>query len=71
LEHTDANRALTGSNMQRQAVPLITTSAPYIGTGMEEVVGRQSPGGIFAKDDGEVLYEGKAGIFSTEKKHDQ
>ena len=40
LEHDDANRALMGSNMQRQAVPLIKTEAPLIGTGMERIVGR-------------------------------
>ena len=42
LEHDDANRALMGSNMQRQAVPLLKTEAPLVGTGMEEVVGRYS-----------------------------
>jgi DNA-directed RNA polymerase subunit beta len=42
LEHDDANRALMGSNMQRQAVPLLKTEAPLVGTGMEEVVGKYS-----------------------------
>src|SRR6201999_4350320 len=42
LENDDANRALMGSNMQRQAVPLIRTEAPLVGTGMEEVVARDS-----------------------------
>jgi DNA-directed RNA polymerase subunit beta len=42
LEHDDANRALMGSNMQRQAVPLLRTEAPLVGTGMEEVVGQNS-----------------------------
>jgi DNA-directed RNA polymerase subunit beta len=42
LEHDDANRALMGSNMQRQAVPLLKTEAPLVGTGMEEVVGANS-----------------------------
>ncbi|UCF35220.1 MAG: DNA-directed RNA polymerase subunit beta, partial [Phycisphaerales bacterium] len=42
LEHDDANRALMGSNMQRQAVPLLKTDAPLVGTGMEEVVGKHS-----------------------------
>jgi DNA-directed RNA polymerase subunit beta len=42
LEHDDANRALMGSNMQRQAVPLLTNSAPLVGTGMEGVVARDS-----------------------------
>jgi len=42
LEHDDANRALMGSNMQRQAVPLLKTEMPLVGTGMEEVVGQNS-----------------------------
>jgi DNA-directed RNA polymerase subunit beta len=42
LEHDDANRALMGSNMQRQAVPLLKTEAPLVGTGMEQVVARDS-----------------------------
>ena len=42
LEHDDANRALMGSNMQRQAVPLIRTHAPLVGTGMEGIVARDS-----------------------------
>jgi DNA-directed RNA polymerase subunit beta len=56
VAHDDAKRALTGSNMQRQGVPLIKQEAPLVGTGMEEVVARQSSWGIFAEDDGEVLY---------------
>jgi len=54
LEHDDANRALMGSNMQRQAVPLIVPEAPLIGTGMEKVVGRDSKVTIIAKHDGIV-----------------
>ncbi|HPP06246.1 MAG TPA: DNA-directed RNA polymerase subunit beta, partial [Syntrophorhabdaceae bacterium] len=54
LEHDDANRALMGSNMQRQAVPLITPEAPLIGTGMEEIVGRDSRVTVMAKHDGIV-----------------
>src|SRR5208337_1715667 len=54
LEHDDANRALMGSNMQRQAVPLIRTEAPLIGTGMERIVGRDSRVSIVAKHDGVV-----------------
>ena len=46
LEHDDANRALMGSNMQRQAVPLLRPQAPVIGTGIEKrVARRQRPGG--------------------------
>jgi DNA-directed RNA polymerase subunit beta len=56
VAHDEAMRALTGSNMQRQGVPLIKQETPYVGTGMEEVVARQSDWGIFAEDDGEVLY---------------
>jgi DNA-directed RNA polymerase subunit beta len=54
LEHDDANRALMGSNMQRQAVPLISTEAPLIGTGMERIVGRDSRVSIVAKHDGVI-----------------
>jgi DNA-directed RNA polymerase subunit beta len=55
LEHDDANRALMGSNMQRQAVPLIRTHAPFIGTGIEKVVARDSGQVLLAKHDGEVI----------------
>jgi DNA-directed RNA polymerase subunit beta len=54
LENDDANRALMGSNMQRQAVPLIRTDAPLIGTGMEDVVARDSGVVIAAKRTGIV-----------------
>ena len=54
LEHDDANRALMGSNMQRQAVPLLTSEAPIVGTGMEEVVARNSGVTIVAEHDGMV-----------------
>ncbi len=54
LEHDDANRALMGSNMQRQAVPLIRTTSPLIGTGMEGIVARDSGVTIVAKRDGVV-----------------
>ncbi len=56
LEHDDANRALMGSNMQRQAVPLITESAPVIGTGIETVAARDSGVLVLAKRAGEVVY---------------
>ncbi|MFV0335968.1 MAG: DNA-directed RNA polymerase subunit beta [Tropicimonas sp.] len=49
LENDDANRALMGSNMQRQAVPLIRAEAPLVGTGIEEVVARDSGAAIMAK----------------------
>jgi len=54
LENDDANRALMGSNMQRQAVPLITAEAPFVGTGMEEVVARDSGAAIEARRTGIV-----------------
>ncbi|MBI5587912.1 MAG: DNA-directed RNA polymerase subunit beta [Deltaproteobacteria bacterium] len=54
LENDDANRALMGSNMQRQAVPLIRTEAPIVGTGMESVVARDSGVTILARHPGVV-----------------
>ncbi|OPY64723.1 MAG: DNA-directed RNA polymerase subunit beta [Syntrophorhabdus sp. PtaU1.Bin050] len=70
LEHDDANRALMGSNMQRQAVPLLTAEAPIVGTGMEKVVGRDSRVTISARHSGIIKsvdanriilkYEGKS-----------
>ena len=54
LEHDDANRALMGSNMQRQAVPLVTTEAPYVGTGMEENVARDSGEALISNVSGTV-----------------
>jgi len=55
LENDDANRALMGSNMQRQAVPLLKTEAPLVGTGMEFVAARDSGSLIICKEDGEVV----------------
>ncbi|MBC6981835.1 DNA-directed RNA polymerase subunit beta [Caulobacter sp. 17J80-11] len=54
LENDDANRALMGANMQRQAVPLIEADAPLVGTGMEAVVARDSGAVVVAKRDGVV-----------------
>jgi DNA-directed RNA polymerase subunit beta len=54
LENDDANRALMGSNMQRQAVPLLRTEAPFVGTGMEKTVARDSGVTIVARRDGMV-----------------
>ena len=56
LEHDDANRALMGSNMQRQAVPLIKTEAPLVGTGMEAIV---------ARDSGYVVQAERAGVVES------
>ncbi|HYN34885.1 MAG TPA: DNA-directed RNA polymerase subunit beta, partial [Ilumatobacteraceae bacterium] len=55
LEHDDANRALMGANMQRQAVPLVRAEAPYIGTGIENRAARDAADLIQAIDDGEVI----------------
>jgi DNA-directed RNA polymerase subunit beta len=54
LEHDDANRALMGANMQRQAVPLLRAEAPYIGTGIEDRAARDAADLIQAVEDGEV-----------------
>ena len=56
LEHDDANRALMGSNMMRQAVPVIRPEAPIVGTGLERAVVRDSRTQIVAERDGEVVY---------------
>lgn len=56
LEHDDANRALMGSNMQRQAVPLLLPESPIVGTGLEEKVARDSRTLILAEGDGIVEY---------------
>jgi DNA-directed RNA polymerase subunit beta len=55
LEHDDANRALMGSNMQRQAVPLVTTDSPVVGTGMEYYAAKDSGELIVAPTDGTVV----------------
>ncbi|MCP5492704.1 MAG: DNA-directed RNA polymerase subunit beta [Chlamydiales bacterium] len=56
LEHDDANRALMGSNMQRQAVPLLKTDAPIVGTGIEKRAARDSGAVIIAEEDGVIEY---------------
>jgi DNA-directed RNA polymerase subunit beta len=56
LEHDDANRALMGSNMQRQSVPLLVPESPLVGTGMEEKVARDSRAMIVSEHDGVVEY---------------
>jgi len=73
LEHDDANRALMGSNMQSQAVPLIRSEAPFVGTGVEERVARDSgtavlaeaPGTVRFVDAMRVVVEGEKGIERT------
>jgi DNA-directed RNA polymerase subunit beta len=54
LEHDDANRALMGSNMQRQAVPLLQAKSPLVGTGIEKVIGKHSGVAAIARKDGTV-----------------
>ena len=56
LENDDANRALMGSNMQRQSVPLLTTEEPLVGTGIEGKVARDSGSCLLAEGDGEIMY---------------
>ncbi len=73
LEHDDANRALMGSNMQRQAVPLLRTEAPVVGTGMEAIVSRDAwesckskRDGVVEKVDAKNIYimgEDQSGVF--------
>ena len=75
LENDDANRALMGSNMQRQAVPLLTTEAPVVGTGMEAKTAKDSGVCVLADTDGvvehvsanEIGIRGKDGIYKTYK----
>ena len=56
LEHDDANRALMGSNMQRQAVPLMYPQAPIVGTGIEKKVAKDSRSCVVSPVDGKVVY---------------
>ena len=63
LEHDDANRALMGSNMQRQAVPLLRSTAPIVGTGMESVIARDAWESVKAKRGGVVEKVDNKNIF--------
>ncbi|MEO6695767.1 MAG: DNA-directed RNA polymerase subunit beta [Ignavibacteria bacterium] len=63
LEHDDANRALMGSNMQRQAVPLLRPESPVVGTGFEEIVAKDSRTMLLAEADGVVEYVSGAKII--------
>jgi len=69
LEHNDANRALMGSNMQRQAVPLLTTEPPIVATGMEEHVARNSGMVVVAEEDGVVTYVSADRIVVGDKEY--
>ena len=74
LEHDDANRALMGSNMQAQAVPLINPDSPLISTGMERFAALDSGQVVIAQEDGDVIsVTGRAGSWSKNaegKNHD-
>ena len=67
LEHDDANRALMGSNMQRQAVPLLKTEAPYVGTGLERKVAVDSGAVITSKAAGTVTFVDARKIVVTDE----
>jgi DNA-directed RNA polymerase subunit beta len=67
LEHDDANRALMGSNMQRQAVPLLRTEAPYVGTGLERKVAVDSGAVVTSKANGRVTFVDARQIIVTDE----
>src|SRR5205807_10328611 len=69
LEHDDANRALMGSNMQRQAVPLLVTEAPIVATGLEKDVAYNSGMVVKAERAGTVTYVDGARIRVDEREH--
>ena len=66
LEHDDANRALMGSNMQRQAVPLLVTEAPFVATGIEDRVARDSRAVVVAEEAGKVASITGSHVIITE-----
>ena len=66
LAHDDATRALMGANMQRQAIPLLRPSIPYVGTGMEAVIAKDSGEGVVAYEDGVVTYVDSSSIKVNE-----
>ena len=68
LEHNDANRALMGSNMQRQAVALIKEDNPFVQTGLEQVISKNSEFTILAKKSGQIKYVSKKKIIIKEEK---
>jgi DNA-directed RNA polymerase subunit beta len=68
LEHDDANRALMGSNMQSQAVPLLRADAPYVGTGVEERVSRDSGTVVLSTVAGDVTYVDATRVVITDAK---
>jgi DNA-directed RNA polymerase subunit beta len=68
MEHNDGQRALMGTNMQRQAVPLMTAESPIVGTGAEERAARDSGHAVIALEDGEVTFVDAAKIVVRNKK---
>ena len=66
LEHDDANRALMGSNMQRQAVPLLVTESPLVATGLEDRVARDSRAVVVAEQNGKVVSVTGSQVIITE-----
>ncbi|PIE23498.1 MAG: DNA-directed RNA polymerase subunit beta [Planctomycetota bacterium] len=70
LEHDDANRALMGSNMQRQAVPLLTPELPLVGTGMEDIVARNSGMVVRARRNGQVKFADATQIMVDDEKYE-
>jgi len=68
LEHDDANRALMGANMQRQAVPSVRAEAPLVGTGIEEIIARDSGRVVLSQEDGEVVESDAAHVVVKNKK---
>lgn len=68
LENDDASRALMGANMQRQAVPLLVPHSPYVGTGIEYKIAKDSGVGIVAREDGEITYVDSLRIVNTDSK---
>ncbi len=69
VEHDDANRALMGSNMQKQATPCIIPDAPLVATGIEELAAKDTGRVLFAKEAGEVTYVDAQKIIITDKKN--
>ena len=75
LENDDANRALMGSNMQCQAVPLLTTDSPIVGTGIEHKIAKDSGSAVLTKEDGvvekvaadQIVIKGDSGVRHTHK----
>jgi DNA-directed RNA polymerase subunit beta len=69
LEHSDANRALMGSNMQRQAVPLLTSEPPLVATGTERAVARNSGMVVLAENEGTITYVDSGRVVVEDKVH--